>query len=53
MKEQKVKHKFEMPSHSNDVTSNELDILISESDKVALQLMNTRLYKKVKVTVKK
>lgn len=53
MKEKKVKHIFELTGHSNDVTIKELDILISESDKVALGMFNTRKYKNIKVTPKK
>lgn len=53
MKEKKVKHIFELTSHSNDVTTRELDILVSESDKVALGMFNTRNYKSIKITLKK
>jgi len=53
MKEKKVKHIFELTSHSNDVTIRELDILISESDKVALGMFNTRKYKNIKIALKK
>ena len=51
MKNQKVKHKFKMTSHANEVTVKELSIPVSESDKVALDIMNTRLYKKVAVSL--
>lgn len=53
MKEQKRTHILEMTDKSNNVTTKELDMLVSESDKVVLGMFNTRNYKKIKVTLKK
>lgn len=53
MKEQKRTHILEMTDKSNKVKTIELDMLVSESDKVVLGMFNTRNYKSIKVTLKK
>jgi len=53
MKEQKLPHVLEMTYNSNVVKTIELDMLVSESNKVILGMFNTRDFKKIKVTLNK
>ena len=52
MKEQKQTHILEMTYKSNIVKTIELDMLVSESDKVLLGMFNTRDFKKIKISLK-